>query len=269
MIVMWGRSVYDNIRKFMQFQLTVNVAALSLSLIAAFFEDFQTPLTPVQLLWVNLIMDTMAALALATERPTEKLLERLPFDKDKSIISPVMLRFILGHGFFQLVILLLTLFYGKSWLGIKRTDKNWDEITEQNREVLTVVFNLFVWLQIFNEINARRVNNEINVFDKFFANYYFTAILAITAIAQFLIVTLGGDFTRTVPLSPVAWLYCVGVGASSIVWHQIVRLIPVDVEYGFKKIDVAAMFRRDEKFINGDAEDGTSTEMQVKVNTKQ
>ena len=70
----------------MQFQPTVNVAALSLSLIAAFFEDFQTPITPVQLLWINLIVDTMAALALATERPTEKSLERLTFDEDKFII---------------------------------------------------------------------------------------------------------------------------------------------------------------------------------------
>merc|ERR1719268_706795 len=93
--VMWGRSVYDNIRKFVQFQLTVNVVALTLALFSAFLEDsIATPLMPVQLLWVNLIMDTMAALALATEKPTMHLLERYPYRPDRALISRLMWRFI-------------------------------------------------------------------------------------------------------------------------------------------------------------------------------
>merc|ERR1719197_1836700 len=95
--VTWGRCVYDNIRKFLQFQLTVNVVACVLSLIAAFMDTIQMDavLTPIQLLWVNLIMDTMAALALGTERPNQRLLERYPFRKEAGLISPVMKRFIL------------------------------------------------------------------------------------------------------------------------------------------------------------------------------
>merc|ERR1719242_1118866 len=108
--VMWGRSVYDNIRKFVQFQLTVNVTALTLSLFCAFFEGLENPLTAVQLLWVNLIMDTMAALALATETPTEKLLDRHPFRKESHIISQILWRFVFGHSIYQLTILLLILF---------------------------------------------------------------------------------------------------------------------------------------------------------------
>ena len=113
----------------------------------------------------------MAALELATETQTEKLLESLPFDKDNSIISPVVLRFVSGHGFFQLIMSLVTLFYAQNWSDTKDTDSNDDETTEQNREVLTVVFHLFCKL-------------------------FFTVTLAISVIAQFLIVTLD-DFSCT------------------------------------------------------------------------
>merc|ERR1712154_150056 len=114
--VMWGRSVYDNIRKFVQFQLTVNVTALTISLIGAFYKPWQNPLTAVQLLWVNLIMDTMAALALATETPTRKLLNRHPFQKDSHIISQILWRFTFGHSAYQLTVLLVLIFAGEKML---------------------------------------------------------------------------------------------------------------------------------------------------------
>merc|ERR1719216_848232 len=116
--VMWGRSVYDNIRKFVQFQLTVNVTALTLSLICAFFSGLENPLTAVQLLWVNLIMDTMAALALATETPTRKLLDRHPFKKDSHIISQILWRSV-----YQLTVLLLIIFVGDDWFDLAETSK--------------------------------------------------------------------------------------------------------------------------------------------------
>merc|ERR1712072_1382429 len=96
----WGRCVFDNIRKFLQFQLTVNVVAVCYELVAAFVPGAELPLTAVQLLWINLIMDTLAALALGTERPTPELLERRPYSKDHAIISPAMIRFIVGHSVF-------------------------------------------------------------------------------------------------------------------------------------------------------------------------
>lgn len=97
---MWGRCVYDNIRKFLQFQLTVNVVALTLATIGA-VSDYGTPLTAVQLLWVNLIMDTMAALALGTEKPTERLLLRKPYGREGRLITPVMMRNIIGQSLLQ------------------------------------------------------------------------------------------------------------------------------------------------------------------------
>ena len=249
--VMWGRSVYDNIRKFVQFQLTVNVVALTFSLVAAFWEEYQTPLTAVQLLWVNLIMDTMAALALATEQPTRVLLERLPFAKDAHLITIALRRFITGHSIFQLAVLFFTMFYGEELLPtLKDGDKN-DGNEEQNVKLLTVVFNVFVWLQIFNEINARRVNNEWNVFQRILQNPYFLSIFGITIVAQIILVQVGGDFTRTRPLNFEEWCYCIGMGALSLPVNQIIRLVPIDMNDGLQEVDVRVVFKRDQDFIDG------------------
>jgi calcium-translocating P-type ATPase len=97
---MWGRNVYDNIRKFLQFQLTVNIVALITAFVGA-VTKYGTPLTAVQLLWVNLIMDTMAALALGTEKPTPELLNRKPYGRNSALISRIMYRNIVGQGVFQ------------------------------------------------------------------------------------------------------------------------------------------------------------------------
>merc|ERR1719361_1481696 len=124
--VKWGRSVYENIRKFVQFQLTVNVVALTLSTVAAFSSSYQLPLTAVQLLWVNLIMDTLAALALATELPTDSLLQRRPYRRNIHLISPSMWRFVFVHSFFQLIIMFILLFGGEDFLDIGSADNHED-----------------------------------------------------------------------------------------------------------------------------------------------
>ena len=98
--VLWGRNVYDSIRKFLQFQLTVNIVALAVAFVAACLLK-ETPLKATQLLWVNLIMDTFAALALATEPPTPEVLERLPYGKKESLISRIMMRNLVGQSMFQ------------------------------------------------------------------------------------------------------------------------------------------------------------------------
>ena len=98
--VLWGRSIYDNIRKFLQFQLTVNLVALTIAFIGAISQK-GTPLKAVQLLWVNLIMDTMAALALGTERPTRALLARKPYGRNGTLISYIMWRNIIGQSLYQ------------------------------------------------------------------------------------------------------------------------------------------------------------------------
>ena len=110
--VMWGRNVYDAIAKFLQFQLTNNVVAVIVAFIGACAID-DSPLKAVQMLWVNMIMDTLASLALATEVPTKELLKRKPYGHSKGLLSPIMLKNIVGQAVFQLAVILVILFQGK------------------------------------------------------------------------------------------------------------------------------------------------------------
>lgn len=141
--IMWGRNVNDAVKKFLQFQLTVNVTAVLLTFISAVSSNEQkSVLTAVQLLWVNLIMDTLAALALATDPPTIELLDRKPESKNAPLISLDMWKMIIGQSIFQLVITLVLFYAGSSILGLDK----------ESIELQTVIFNTFVFLQIFNEI---------------------------------------------------------------------------------------------------------------------
>ncbi len=220
--VMWGRSVYDNIKKFVQFQLTVNVVALTLTLVGAFGSGNRTPLTAVQLLWVNLIMDTLAALALGTEIPTMELLKRRPYGKESPLITKVMWRFIWGQSAFQLIVLLTILFAGPQiW-----------SVSLYSDEHMTIVFNAFVHLQLFNELNARKCNGESNVLEGFFTNFIFSGVIAFTIGMQILMVMVAGSFASTVPLSFGQYISCIGLGALSLPAGMLVRMYPVDLNDG-------------------------------------
>jgi len=236
--VMWGRSVYDNIRKFVQFQLCVNVVALSISLIAAFLDGLEVPLTAVQLLWVNLIMDTLAALALATEMPTDSLLDRKPYARDTHLISHSMWRFVFVHSTIQLIILLILLTQGEDFLDIKAPHHYEDNDTDgRNETLMAICFNTFVWFQIFNEINARKVNGEWNVLEGFFDNSMFSSILLITIICQFLLVQYCSDIAGTVWLDEKQWAFCVVVGCVSFPVGQLTLWFPVDLTQGMVDVN--------------------------------
>merc|ERR1711997_1115832 len=208
-----------------------------------FFEGLENPLTAVQLLWVNLIMDTMAALALATETPTRELLNRHPFQKDSHIISQILWRFVFGHSAYQLTVLLVLIFAGESLFDIDGSMHN-----DRKEYLLTVGFNTFVWFQIFNEVNARRVNNEKNVFQGIFKNPIFWGVIVVTVVAQVLLIEFGGDFTSTTPLSATEWGFCVGLGAGELLWHQLVILVPVDFNDGIQLVNAEVLFRKDPEF---------------------
>jgi calcium-translocating P-type ATPase len=225
--VMWGRSVYDNIKKFVQFQITVNIIALMITLIGAFNPARSVPLTAVQLLWVNLIMDTMAALALGTEIPTMELLDRKPFAKTSSLISRLMWRNILGQSVLQLTVLLVILYSG---------DKIWG-VPLDSVEHYTLLFNSFVWLQVFNEINSRKCNGEQNVFSGFFTNAIFVGVLVFTAVLQIILVQFCGSFAQTTPLSIAQWGECILIGAFSLPWGAVVRLVRLDDSDGQIELD--------------------------------
>lgn len=237
--VVWGREVYANIRKFVQFQLSVNICAICL-VVSSAFGGIDTPITPVQLLWVNLIMDTFAALALGTEVPTpqerRELLSRKPEPSDASIISPMMWKHILGQAMMQFILLSILL-----WSDTIFTYNS--DIVNWNRDSrYCAVFNAFVFLQLWNEFNARRIYDQINCFENLTSNWIYGAIKIGTVGVQALIVEFGGGFSNTTHLNWREWLICIGLGFLSIPTGLALRLAPTpDIAGGFQRFLVTRL----------------------------
>lgn len=217
-VARWGRAVYLNIQKFVQFQLTVNIVALIVNFISACIIG-TAPLTAVQLLWVNMIMDTLGALALATEPPNDEMMNRPPVRRGHGFITQVMWRNILGQALYQLLVLGTLMFNGKRILNI--------EGPNADRTINTLIFNSFVFCQVFNEINSREME-KINVFRGILKNWVFISILTTTIIFQVIIVEFLGTFANTVPLSWELWLLSAILGSVSLVISVILKCIPVE-----------------------------------------
>ncbi|XP_060544354.1 plasma membrane calcium-transporting ATPase 2 isoform X4 [Pantherophis guttatus] len=221
--VMWGRNVYDSISKFLQFQLTVNVVAVIVAFTGACITQ-DSPLKAVQMLWVNLIMDTFASLALATEPPTESLLLRKPYGRNKPLISRTMMKNILGHAVYQLTLIFTLLFVGEKMFTID-SGRN-APLHSPPSEHYTIIFNTFVMMQLFNEINARKIHGERNVFDGIFRNPIFCTIVLGTFAVQIVIVQFGGKPFSCSPLELDQWMWCVFIGLGELVWGQVIATIP-------------------------------------------
>ncbi|XP_072222762.1 plasma membrane calcium-transporting ATPase 3b isoform X3 [Leuresthes tenuis] len=223
--VMWGRNVYDSISKFLQFQLTVNIVAVIVAFTGACITQ-DSPLKAVQMLWVNLIMDTFASLALATEPPTEALLLRKPYGRNNPLISLTMMKNILGHGVYQLVIIFTLLFIGERIFNID-SGRN-APLHSPPSEHYTIIFNTFVLMQLFNEINARKIHGERNVFDGIFSNPIFCSIVLGTFAVQIVIVQWGGKPFSCAPLNVEQWLWCLFVGVGELLWGQVIATVPTE-----------------------------------------
>ncbi|XP_009298531.1 plasma membrane calcium-transporting ATPase 1 isoform X1 [Danio rerio] len=221
--VMWGRNVYDSISKFLQFQLTVNVVAVIVAFTGACITQ-DSPLKAVQMLWVNLIMDTLASLALATEPPTESLLLRKPYGRNKPLISRTMMKNILGHAVYQLIIIFTLLFAGEKMFNID--SGRYADLHAPPSEHYTIVFNTFVMMQLFNEINARKIHGERNVFEGIFNNMIFCTIVFGTFVIQIVIVQFGGKPFSCVGLNIEQWLWCIFLGFGCLLWGQVISTIP-------------------------------------------
>lgn len=212
-VLRWGRCVYNNIQKFIQFQLTVNVAALAINFVAAVSAG-KVPLTAVQLLWVNLIMDTLGALALATEKPTMELMHKPPVGRTKPLITNVMWRNLLAQALYQIAILLTLQFKGESIFGVTSGVND------------TLIFNTFVLCQVFNEFNARKMEKR-NVFKGIHRSKLFLGIIGITIILQVVMVEFLKKFADTERLNWGQWGICIGLAAVSWPIGWVVKLIPV------------------------------------------
>ncbi|XP_070797628.1 plasma membrane calcium-transporting ATPase 4 isoform X4 [Pituophis catenifer annectens] len=241
--VMWGRNVYDSISKFLQFQLTVNVVAVIVAFTGACITQ-DSPLKAVQMLWVNLIMDTFASLALATEPPSESLLLRRPYGRNKPLISRTMMKNILGHAVYQLTIIFTLLFAGEKIFDID-SGRN-VPLHSPPTEHYTIVFNTFVMMQLFNEINARKIHGERNVFEAIFRNPIFCTVVLGTFVAQIIIVEFGGKPFSCSGLTLSQWFWCIFIGVGELLWGQLISSIPTnqlkflkEAGHGITKEDIA------------------------------
>jgi len=217
----WGRTINDAVKKFLQFQITVNIVAVVVTFVTAVASESETSvLNAVQLLWINLIMDTFAALALATDPPADSLLERKPEPRGTSLISVTMWKTILGQSTYQLIVI-MTLFFGFR--------HNKDVIPRaSDRQFNTLVFNTFTWMQIFDALNCRRIDNKLNIFEGFFKNRFFMGIMLIMIGGQTLIVSVGGAAFAVEQCTGPQWAIAIVIGFITLPIGVLIRCIPND-----------------------------------------
>ena len=209
--VMWGRSLYRNIQRFILFQLTINLTALLIVLLGSLF-GHELPLTVTQMLWVNMIIDTFAAAALASLPPNPGVMNDSPRKSGDFIISPLMRKYILSIGLsFTVILLGLMYFFTNSEGIISRYD-------------LSMFFTIFVMLQFWNMFNAKAFLSGGSAFKDMKKSTGFMIVMFVIPIGQFLIVELGGEVFRTMPLRWLDWIIIIGA-TSLVLWiGEILRL---------------------------------------------
>ncbi len=210
--VMWGRSLYRNIQRFVLFQLTINFAAIVICFVGALFGT-DMPLTVVQILWVNIIMDTFAAMAMASLPPNAEVMREKPRPRDEFIITPAMARTIFTCGIVMVAVLLGMLFWWTAQQGALTVRQ------------LTLFFSTFVFLQFWNMFNAKGFETRHSVFTCLKGCREFFLILVAIAVGQVLIVEVGGEVFRTEPLAGREWAEVIGLTSLLAVGGEITRAL--------------------------------------------
>ncbi|KIK55333.1 hypothetical protein GYMLUDRAFT_248753 [Collybiopsis luxurians FD-317 M1] len=214
--IIWGRCVNDAVRKFLQFQISTNVTAVVITFVSAVASaEEASVLSAVQLLWITIIMDTFAALALATDPASEALLGRIPEKKNASLFSVDIYKQIMFQSTYQIIITLVFHFLGGRIIG-----------TDNETEVQTLVFNTFVFAQIFNSVNSRRLDRKLNIFEGILSNWYFILITLIEIVVQILIVFVGGAAFQVTRVGGEVWGISLALGFVSIPLGALIRLLP-------------------------------------------
>ncbi|GLI63669.1 hypothetical protein VaNZ11_006707, partial [Volvox africanus] len=245
--VAWGRNVYASVTRFLQFQLTANVVAVAVAAGGAVWLRY-SPLSAVQMLWVNLIMDSLASLALATEAPNEAMLDASPNRPHDPLVTPTVLKHIIGQSAFQLAVLYGMLAalqqYSGSAAAVSPAGGVLDSILaslfggggggggQHHLLEMTLVFNAFVQMQLFNQFNCRRVRDEVNILEGLAAHPLFLAIVGGEAVLQYVIVQYGGEAFNTTPLTAAQWALCCGLGAATLLVRGLLRGINVGAGAG-------------------------------------
>ena len=206
--VQWGRGIYDNFQRFIQFQLTVNFASVVVVLLST-FSGLKAPFTAIQLLWINIIMDGPPAIALGLEPIRGDLMNRKPTKRNANIVTKNMLKKIVYSA---LIMIILFMIQSKlNILGVKAEEKS------------TVLFVMFVMFQIFNSFNSRELGND-SIFKHFFNNKLMLLCMLGTFILQILAIQYAGGFFNTIPLSFNTWLKIIGISFVVIVASEVIKL---------------------------------------------
>ena len=310
--IKWGRNIFDNIRKFLQFQLSVNFSAVLLVFICSCIGS-ESPITAIQMLWINLIMDSLGSLALSTEDPSDELLYREPHSKREYIINNTMWKMIIMQSLVQFCLVLYLYLYGShfivednperlnmirqlencfgdfpaevsefkhhkvyyyimdgkksSWDPMKHLRRNldpkvcfffdrtqfeedqinnlyeaykWYTSTYGNTVHMTMIFNTFVFYSLFNQINSRVINNNLNIFHRILDNWMFLAVTGTEMLIQFLLVQFGGLVFKCNKegLTLSQWEWCLGLAAITFLVNFCMKFIRLEAlcEFDWGKI---------------------------------
>ncbi len=207
--IKWGRGIYENIQRFIQFQLTVNVVAF-VTLILAEFSGYKMPFTTLQLLWVNLIMDGPPALTLGLEPPREHLLEKQPIKRNASIVTNDMLIKIVTNGLFMVTALLI----------LMKTQALGGTDAQQS----TIVFTSFVLFQLWNAFNSREFG-VTSIFPNIHRNKVMVGVMLLTFLVQILVTQYGGQAFKTVPLEVGLWIKMIGFTFSVVIFSELIKFM--------------------------------------------
>jgi len=223
--VHWGRTLYENIQKFIQFQLTINFSALTTAFLSPFLTVFlepmfgikllDVPLTVIQLLWINLIMDTLAVLALCLEPPSDDTMTRKPIGREAPFITKIMWQNIIGMGSYftiMVLIMMLTGFFGF-----------YPDI--ESGEFSAAIFTSYVFFQVFNLFNARSLHLTKSPFDGLSKSRNFLGIVALIVVVQIAVTTFGGEVFRTQPLSLRTWGFVIALTSTVLIFGEVARRI--------------------------------------------
>ncbi len=211
--ILFGRTIFKSIRKFIIFQLTVNLCAVSLSIIGPFI-GIMTPVTVIQMLWVNMVMDTLAGIAFAYEAPIKDYMKEKPKKKDEPIMNHYMLNEIFVTGLFSTLI--CTFFLKSTFIHqLFRIDNN-------DKYVMTAFFGLFIFLAIFNSFNAR--THRLNLLANIFKNKVFLCVIGLIVIVQLILIYCGGSIFRTTGLTFIEFQIMV-ILAFSVIPFDLLRKI--------------------------------------------
>ena len=215
--IKWGRGIYENFQRFIQFQITVNIIAFLTAILSVLF-DFQMPFTTIQLLWVNIIMDGPPALSLGLEPVRDAVLRRKPTNRKASIITKQMMTSMIANALYITGIIMVQMKFDILGAGFPS-----EGVTGAN-EMQTVLFALFAFSALFNAFNCREFGTN-SILPNIAKNTIFLKILAVTAIAQIFVTEVFSGFFNAVPLSAIMWLKIIGLASLIIVVNEVVKLV--------------------------------------------